>query len=114
MPTRHARLVTGAVLPAFGHPLKIAAELALLDALSDGRLDAGFARAFLPHEFERFGVKLDDSRARFDEGVEMVRRLLEEEDLSIQGRFHSFANVTSLPRQPAFQRVANNRGRRTR
>ncbi len=96
--TRHARLVTGAVLPAFGHPLKIAAELALLDALSDGRLDAGFARAFLPHEFERFGVKLDDSRARFDEGVEMVRRLLEEEDLSIQGRFHSFANVTSLPR----------------
>ena len=67
--TRHARLVTGAVLPAFNNPLKIAGELAMLDALSDGRLDCGFARAFLPHEFQHFGVKLDESRARFDEGA---------------------------------------------
>ena len=96
--TKHARLVTGAFLPAFKNPLQIAAELAMLDALCDGRLDAGFARAFLPHEFERFGVSMDDSRARFDEGVEQVRRLLEEENVSSSGRFHSFTNVTSLPR----------------
>lgn len=96
--TRRARLVTGAVLPAFGHPLKIAAELAMLDALCDGRLDAGFARAFLPHEFERFGVALDESRARFDEGMEQVRLLLEQENVTHTGRFHSFRNVTSLPR----------------
>ena len=44
--TKHARLITGAVLPAFNHPLKVAGELAMLDALSDGRLDCGFARAF--------------------------------------------------------------------
>lgn len=96
--TKHARLVTGAVLPAFNNPLKVAGELAMLDALCDGRLDAGFARAFLPHEFEHFGVKLDESRARFEEGVEQVRRLLVEENVTCAGRFHSFANVTSLPR----------------
>lgn len=96
--TRHARLVTGAVLPAFNNPLKLAGELAMLDALCDGRLDIGFARAFLPHEFERFNVRLDESRARFDEGVEQVRRLLEEENVTCEGRFHSFRNVTSLPR----------------
>ncbi len=96
--TRHARLVTGAVLPAFNNPLKLAAELAMLDALCDGRLDVGFARAFLPHEFHRFGVPLDESRARFDEGVEQVRMLLEQEVASSAGRFHSFTDVTSLPR----------------
>jgi alkanesulfonate monooxygenase SsuD/methylene tetrahydromethanopterin reductase-like flavin-dependent oxidoreductase (luciferase family) len=96
--TRHARLVTGAVLPAFNNPLKIAGELAMLDALSDGRLDAGFARAFLPHEFHHFGVKLDDSRARFDEGVAQIRLLLEQENVTSEGRFHSFRDVTSLPR----------------
>src|SRR5271168_2755447 len=64
--TKRARLVTGAVLPAFNNPLKLAGELAMLDALCDGRLDIGFARAFLPHEFARFGVRLDESRARFD------------------------------------------------
>jgi natural product biosynthesis luciferase-like monooxygenase protein len=96
--TKRARLVTGAVLPAFNNPLKLAGELAMLDALCDGRLDIGFARAFLPHEFARFGVKLDESRARFDEGVEQVRLLLEQEDVTSEGRFHSFCNVTSLPR----------------
>ncbi len=96
--TRRARLVTGAVLPAFNNPLKLAAEVAMADALCEGRLDVGFARAFLPHEFARFGVRLDDSRARFDEGVEQVRRLLEEENVTASGRFHSFRNVTSLPR----------------
>lgn len=96
--TRHARLVTGAVLPAFNNPLKLAGELAMLDALCDGRLDVGFARAFLPHEFSRFGVKLDESRARFDEGMEQVRLLLEHESASHAGVFHSFDKVTSLPR----------------
>jgi hypothetical protein len=44
----HVRLVTGAVVPAFNHPLKYAGELAMLDCISGGRLDAGFARAFRP------------------------------------------------------------------
>jgi alkanesulfonate monooxygenase SsuD/methylene tetrahydromethanopterin reductase-like flavin-dependent oxidoreductase (luciferase family) len=96
--TKQARMVTGAVLPAFNNPLKLAGELAMLDALCDGRLDIGFARAFLPHEFAHFGVKLDDSRARFDEGVEQVRMLLEQVGATSEGRFHSFRNVTSLPR----------------
>jgi ABC-type nitrate/sulfonate/bicarbonate transport system substrate-binding protein len=39
--TRRIRLVTGAVLPAFNHPLKLAGQLAMLDALSGGRLDVG-------------------------------------------------------------------------
>src|SRR5262249_8393719 len=46
--THRARLVTGAVLPVFNHPLKLAAEIGMLDAISGGRLDVGFARAFLP------------------------------------------------------------------
>lgn len=96
--TKTARLVTGAVLPAFNHPLKLAGEIGMLDAISGGRLEVGFARAFLPHEFSRFGVKLDDSRARFEEGIEQVRALLAEENVTRAGRFHSFPATTSLPR----------------
>ena len=58
--TRRARLVTGAVLPVFNHPLKLAGEIGMLDAISGGRLDVGFARAFLPHEFRRFGRAPDE------------------------------------------------------
>jgi len=96
--TRTARLVTGAVLPVFSHPLKLAAEIAMLDAISGGRLEVGLARAFLPFEFRHFGVDMNESVARFEEGIEQVQLLLEHETASSQGRFHSFENVTSLPR----------------
>jgi natural product biosynthesis luciferase-like monooxygenase protein len=98
MLTKKARLVSGAVLPIFNNPLKIAGEIGMLDAISRGRLDSGFARAFLPIEFEIFGRAFDESKARFFEGVEQVRRLLEEENVTMEGQFHSFHNVTSLPR----------------
>jgi alkanesulfonate monooxygenase SsuD/methylene tetrahydromethanopterin reductase-like flavin-dependent oxidoreductase (luciferase family) len=96
--SRQARLVTGAVLPAFSHPLKLAGEIGMLDAISGGRLDVGFARAFLPHEFRRFGRSPDESVARFREGVEQIDLLLREENVTHHGRFHDIVNTTSLPR----------------
>jgi len=96
--TRSIRLITGAVLPVFNNPLKLAGQIGMVDAISAGRLEVGFARAFLPHEFARFGISMDESRARFDEGLEQVRRLLEEDKVTVRGRFHSFENATSLPR----------------
>jgi alkanesulfonate monooxygenase SsuD/methylene tetrahydromethanopterin reductase-like flavin-dependent oxidoreductase (luciferase family) len=96
--TRSIRLITGAVLPVFNNPLKLAGQIGMVDAISAGRLEVGFARAFLPHEFARFGISMDESRARFDEGLEQVRRLLEEDKVTARGRFHSFENATSLPR----------------
>ena len=96
--TRRARLVTGALLPAFNHSLKLAGEIAMLDAISGGRLDVGFARAFLPHEFQRFGRSPDESVARYREGIEQIDLLLRQENASHQGRFHTIENTTSLPR----------------
>lgn len=96
--TKTARLITGAVLPVFNNPLKLAGEIGMLDAISGGRLDVGFARAFLPYEFANFKVSVNESRERFVEGMEQVRILLEQDNASHAGKFHSFANVTSLPR----------------
>lgn len=96
--TRRSRLVTGAVLPVFNHPLKLAGEIGMLDAISGGRLDVGFARAFLPHEFRRFGRSPDESVARFREGMEQVELLLTQDNVTHRGRFHTIENTTSLPR----------------
>jgi alkanesulfonate monooxygenase SsuD/methylene tetrahydromethanopterin reductase-like flavin-dependent oxidoreductase (luciferase family) len=95
--TRRTRLITGAVLPAFNSPLKLAGEIGMLDGISGGRLEVGFARAFLPHEFAQFRVSLDESRRRFNEGIAQIKLLLKKENVSADGEFHSFRNVTSLP-----------------
>jgi natural product biosynthesis luciferase-like monooxygenase protein len=92
------RLVTGAVLPAFNHPLKLAGEIGMLDAISGGRAEIGFARAFLPHEFQRFGVSMDESRQRFNEGIAVVADLLAGRDVAHEGAFHRFPPTTTLPR----------------
>jgi alkanesulfonate monooxygenase SsuD/methylene tetrahydromethanopterin reductase-like flavin-dependent oxidoreductase (luciferase family) len=96
--TKTMRLVTGAVLPVFNHPFKLAGEIAMLDGISGGRLDVGFARAFLPHEFRRFGISPDESQARFREGLEQIELLLTKENATHKGQFHAFEDVTSLPR----------------
>ena len=96
--TKKMRLVTGAVVPAFNNPLKLAGEIGMLDAISGGRFDVGFARAFLPHEFRRFRISPDELVARFREGLEQIELLLTKENVSHHGQFHSFDNVTSLPR----------------
>ncbi|MDP4594905.1 MAG: LLM class flavin-dependent oxidoreductase [Beijerinckiaceae bacterium] len=98
MRTKKARLVTGAVLPIFSHPLKLASELCLLDALSNGRLEAGFARAFLPIEFERFGISLDESKARFGEALDIIIRACREENIAHDGTYWKFPETTIYPR----------------
>ena len=98
MRTRNTRLITGAVLPAFNSPLKLAGEIGMVDGISGGRLEVGFARAFLPHEFTQFGVSMDQSRRRFTEGLAQITLLLKDENVTSNGEFHSFNNVTSLPR----------------
>ena len=96
--TKKARLISGAVLPVFNHPIKIAGEIGMLDAMSGGRADIGFARAFLPHEFRRFGISPDQSQERFREGLRQVELLLTKEDVDDDGKFHKLINTTSLPR----------------
>jgi alkanesulfonate monooxygenase SsuD/methylene tetrahydromethanopterin reductase-like flavin-dependent oxidoreductase (luciferase family) len=96
--TKKIRLVTGAVLPIFNHPIKVAGETAMLDCISGGRLDVGFGRAFLPEEFDAFQRNMDESRARFEGGIAAVKRLWTETDVVYEDAFYRFGPVTSSPR----------------
>lgn len=96
--TKRLRLGTSATIPAFVHPVKLAGKLAMLDNISQGRLDAAFGRAFLPDEFKAFGIPMDESHARFTEGVEAVKLLWTQQDAVFKGQFYEFGPVTLLPR----------------
>lgn len=95
--TKRMRLITGCVLPAFSHPLKLGSELAMLDAISGGRLEAGFARAFIPLEFEAFGISMDESRDRFNESIEAILEGWKGSPYSFKGKFHQWENIEILP-----------------
>lgn len=96
--TSQIRLMTGCLQAAFHHPVQLAAHTAMVDAISGGRLEVGFARAWLPYEFAAFGVPLDESRARFVATVDAVIKLWTETDVTAETPFFSYRNATSLPR----------------
>ncbi|MCX4993172.1 LLM class flavin-dependent oxidoreductase [Streptomyces sp. NBC_00568] len=93
--TRRIRLVAGAAVSPFAHPVQIAARLALLDNLSHGRLDAGFA-----HGTPRsglFGVPGKDSAAPVEETAEACIALWSGEEVRFEGDVHRFGPVTGFP-----------------
>ncbi|MEV0278512.1 LLM class flavin-dependent oxidoreductase [Streptomyces sp. NPDC050610] len=96
--TNSVRLMTGCVLPVFHHPIQLAAEAAQVDAISGGRLDVGFARAYLPDEFDALGLEMDESVDRFRETIRAVLRIWTEEKVSEETPFFSYRDVTGLPR----------------
>ncbi|RPJ37280.1 MAG: LLM class flavin-dependent oxidoreductase [Planctomycetaceae bacterium] len=89
-------LIYGNLLPIH-NPLRLAEELSMLDCLSNGRLISGFARG-IPREYVAYGVDLAESRARFEEAWEIIKRAWTEEVFSYQGKFWSYNDVAIWPR----------------
>ncbi|QWL30903.1 LLM class flavin-dependent oxidoreductase [Rathayibacter toxicus] len=96
--TKSIRLLTGCVIPSFHHPVELASHTTMVDALTEGRLEVGFARGYLPHEFDTFGINMDTSSRRFEESVQAVIRLWTERGVTLRTPFFSFDDVTILPR----------------
>ncbi len=70
--TTTIRLGTGISLVPLHHPLRLAEEYAMLDALSKGRLEYGIGRGFLKYAYDVLGVDESESLARYQEGAELV------------------------------------------
>jgi alkanesulfonate monooxygenase SsuD/methylene tetrahydromethanopterin reductase-like flavin-dependent oxidoreductase (luciferase family) len=89
-------LIYGNLLPIHD-PLRLAEELSMIDCLSNGRLISGFARG-IPREHVVYGVNQTESRARFEEAVDIVRGLWSDEVFSYEGKFWSYKDVAIWPR----------------
>ncbi len=94
--TRLRLLVYGNLLPLHD-PLRLAEELAMLDCMSGGRIVSGFARG-IPREYNVYRVPLSESRVRFEEAWEIIRRAWTEEVFSYTGKFWSYDDVAIWPR----------------
>ncbi len=96
--TKNLRIGTGISLAAFYHPLRLAEEVALLDVLSEGRVNWGAGRGFDRVEFQAFGVAKDDSYPLFHENVEIVLEAWKSDRLTFKGRYYDFEDIEVLPK----------------
>jgi alkanesulfonate monooxygenase SsuD/methylene tetrahydromethanopterin reductase-like flavin-dependent oxidoreductase (luciferase family) len=80
------------------HPLRLAEEVATLDHVSGGRLIFGVGRSGFPRTYEAYGVSYAESRERFGEVLEILKRAWGNERFSFEGSFYKFRDITLVPR----------------
>ncbi len=89
--------VAVSVLP-LRNPLQIAESYAMVDVISNGRLEFGLGRGSTPKEFESFGVPRDDTGIRMRESLEVIRQAWAEDAVHSSGDALSYEGVRVLPR----------------
>jgi alkanesulfonate monooxygenase SsuD/methylene tetrahydromethanopterin reductase-like flavin-dependent oxidoreductase (luciferase family) len=91
-------LATTILLSASAHPVQLAEDVATLDAMCGGRLRLGLGLGWLPAEFEAFGVDRRHRVRRMVELVEVLRRLMTEDEVDYAGRFFTVRKAKLVAR----------------
>ena len=96
--TTHMRFGNYVNALSFHHPLRLAAEAAMLDNLARGRFDFGVGKGVRAVEFAKLGVNFDDGVAMTEESIEILLKVWTQDSCSHQGRFWSFPELSLRPR----------------
>lgn len=94
--TSRIRLGHGCVLMPFGfnHPVRVAERVAMLDVLSNGRLDVGAGRGATQQEMGMFGVQVQDTYPQVEETLRILSQIWREE------RFEWSSDLMTIPNRP--------------
>lgn len=96
--TSRIRIGTAVLVLPFYHPLRLAEDIALVDILSNGRIDIGWGRGYQPSEFAGMGVDPDEAKDRAEECVEILKLAWTQDSFSYSGKYFNFENVRVFPK----------------
>jgi alkanesulfonate monooxygenase SsuD/methylene tetrahydromethanopterin reductase-like flavin-dependent oxidoreductase (luciferase family) len=93
--TSHIRIGQMANIATWWHPIRLAEDIAILDNLTKGRVEAGFGRGIWPYEGPQFHPHADtrleqENRALFRETIECMKKVWTEEHFSHDGPNYTF------------------------
>lgn len=97
--TERIRLGAGTFVAPFWDPIRLAGEAAMLDVISNGRLEFGIARGAYQFEFDRLtdGMSAADGGQALREMVPAIQGLWQG-DYAHEGEVYRFPTTTSVPK----------------
>jgi alkanesulfonate monooxygenase SsuD/methylene tetrahydromethanopterin reductase-like flavin-dependent oxidoreductase (luciferase family) len=104
--TKKIRVGCAVLILPLHEPARVIAEVALVDALSGGRLDVGVGSGYQHYEFERLGADISENKVVFHEMLDMMELGLRQAAFSYKGeqyeQLQTAINVrpTQQPRPP--------------
>jgi alkanesulfonate monooxygenase SsuD/methylene tetrahydromethanopterin reductase-like flavin-dependent oxidoreductase (luciferase family) len=98
--TKAIKIGTAVSLAPLYHPVRFAEECAVLDILSNGRLEMALAIGYRRRETEAYGVDFTKRGALFDEFLQIIRALWAGETVSFAGKHFNVKNAVITPPPP--------------
>lgn len=80
------------LLPLY-HPVRLIEEIAMIDNLSNGRLDMGVGRGISPYEVGSYGLDPADTREMFAEGLDILLAGLTRDRVDHEGKWYTVRDV---------------------
>lgn len=100
--TSTIRIGINAMVPSFHNPLRLAEDIAVVDLISNGRLDVTLTNGYVASEFAMFGVDRRERVKRTTEAVKTLRAAWTGEPFEFEGRQ---ARITPAPAQPGGPKI---------
>ena len=91
-------LGTSIFLLPLHNPVDVAEQVATLDVLSGGRFLFGVGQGYRDAEFRAFGLDRYSRRPRLVEGLQLIRKLWAEDDVTFHGEFFRVDGVSIAPK----------------
>jgi alkanesulfonate monooxygenase SsuD/methylene tetrahydromethanopterin reductase-like flavin-dependent oxidoreductase (luciferase family) len=95
--THRVRFSCDVCLLPFNHPVRLAEDLAVLDTISNGRVELGVGMGYAAHEFAGFGIPQSRRVSLTEEGIEILRRAFTGERFSFHGKRYQLEGVKIRP-----------------
>ncbi len=96
--TQHIRIGLAVVLLPLAQPIRIAEEIATLDHISQGRVEFGIGRGTFPSTHDGFNSPFAESRARFEEYLEVILQAWTTENFSFEGTYYRCEDLCVRPK----------------
>lgn len=98
--TSRVRIAHGVVcLPfKYNHPVRVAERAAMLDILSEGRVDVGVGRGATPRELGVFGVEEEETQPQLEEALRMLPGIWMEKEFSHESELISVPPREIIPK----------------
>lgn len=80
---------TSVLLLPLRNPVMAAKRAVSLQHLTSRRLTLGLGTGYVQAEFDAVGVPMEERSARYLEGIELMRRLFHEDEVTFDGEFYS-------------------------
>jgi alkanesulfonate monooxygenase SsuD/methylene tetrahydromethanopterin reductase-like flavin-dependent oxidoreductase (luciferase family) len=96
--TTRIRLGTAVLLLPLQHPVRTAEEAAVVDLLSQGRLELGVGRGMIAIHFQGFNVPREESRERFEEALTIITQAWTQETFQFDGQYYHVPETAVVPK----------------